>query len=133
MHEVTDTITGAKGKLFVRTWQADEGRFVVLLAHGVGEHTGRYAHVAEHLLAHGALAVSGPDHLGHGESEGSRSDFDDVDVMVEDLHLVADRLRAQDQGAPMVLVGHSLGGIIATRFAQRYGAELTALVLSAPV
>jgi alpha-beta hydrolase superfamily lysophospholipase len=129
------TIQGARGNLFVRTWSSDDGqgRYAVLLAHGVGEHTGRYAHVAEHLLARGAAVVKGPDHLSHGQSDGPPADFDDVDVMVEDLHLVADVLRAEHPELPMVLVGHSLGGIIATRFAQKYGTELAALVLSAPV
>lgn len=133
MSETTTTINGSQGELFVRTWQTDGGRFAVLLAHGLGEHTGRYRHVAEHLLAHGAAAVSGPDHFAHGESEGPRGDFEDVEVMVDDLHLVADQLRSANPGLPLVLVGHSLGGIIATRFAQKYGAELSALVLSAPV
>jgi alpha-beta hydrolase superfamily lysophospholipase len=133
MKETTTTISGAEGQLFVRTWQGDEGRYAVLLAHGLGEHTGRYGHVAVHLLAHGAAVVSGPDHLGHGQSDGPRADFDDVDVMVEDLHQVADQLRDDHPGLPLVLIGHSLGGVIAARFAQKYGAELAALVLSAPV
>jgi alpha-beta hydrolase superfamily lysophospholipase len=129
----TTTLQGARGDLFVRTWSDGQGRYGVLLAHGMGEHTGRYAHVAEHLLAHGAAVVKGPDHLSHGESDGPRGDFDDVDVMVEDLHLVADLMRSEHPDLPMVLVGHSLGGIIATRIAQKYGSMVSALVLSAPV
>jgi alpha-beta hydrolase superfamily lysophospholipase len=131
----TTTIDGARGAIVVHTWKRDDGRgrYAVLLAHGLAEHMGRYGHVAEHLLAHGAAAVTGPDHLGHGASEGPRAEFDDIDVMVADLHAVADRLRAAYPGLPVVLVGHSLGGIIATRFAQQHHEELAALVLSAPV
>lgn len=130
----TFTLPGSHGELVVREWSDPAGgRFAVLLAHGIGEHTGRYAHVAEHLLGHGASLVAGPDHFGHGESAGARADIDDLEAMVADLHLVADRLRSDHPGLPLVLVGHSLGGIIATRFAQTYPGELAALVLSAPV
>jgi alpha-beta hydrolase superfamily lysophospholipase len=134
MTATSTTLAGARGSLFVRTWKGSgDGRYVVLLAHGLAEHSGRYHHVAEHLLAHGAAVVVAPDHYAHGESEGPRADFDDIEVMVDDLHLVGQRLSADHPDLPVVLVGHSLGGIIATRYAQRYGAELAALVLSAPV
>lgn len=129
----TFTLDGCAGDLFVRTWTGDGDRYAVLLAHGVGEHTGRYDHVAEHLLAHGAAAVYGPDHLGHGHSDGERCQIDDIDRIVGDLHLVADRLREDHPGKPIVLVGHSLGGLVATRYAQLHPGELAALVLSGPV
>jgi alpha-beta hydrolase superfamily lysophospholipase len=126
-------LNGTTGELFVGTWADDVGEFAALVAHGIGEYSGRYGHVAERLISSGATAVYAPDHLGHGQSAGERSLIVDVDVMVADLHLVADRLRADYPGLPLVLVGHSLGGIIATRYAQLHREELAALVLSAPV
>ena len=107
-------------------------RFITLLAHGYGEHAGRYEHVAAMLVGLGAV-VYAPDHLGHGRSSGERALVDDIETLVTDLHAVADRARADHPGLPVVLVGHSMGGLIAARFAQRYLDELAALVLSGPV
>jgi alpha-beta hydrolase superfamily lysophospholipase len=59
--------------------------------------------------------------------------IEDFEVLVTDLHAVADRARATYPGVPLVLIGHSMGGLIASRFAQRHGDELSALVLSGPV
>ena len=124
---------GAAGRIHVTAWAGDEApRFVTLLAHGYGEHAGRYGHVAAMLVGLGAV-VYAPDHLGHGRSTGERARVDDIETLVTDLHSVADRARAENQGLPVVLVGHSMGGLIAARFAQRYLDELTALVLSGPV
>ena len=126
------SITGSQGKLVVSQWPNPEATFAVLLAHGIGEHAGRYEHVASHLVDHGAV-VYAPDHRGHGRSDGERALVDDVDAMAADLHLVAGRVRDDHPALPLVLIGHSLGGIIATRFAQQHLEELDALVLSAPV
>jgi alpha-beta hydrolase superfamily lysophospholipase len=125
-------IDGTVGEVFVRVWSSDDPSYAVLLAHGIAEHSGRYDHVAQRLVEDGAV-VYAADHHGHGGSAGERAEIEDVDIMVADLHRVADRLRADHPGLPLVLVGHSLGGIISTRFAQSYPAELTALVLTDPV
>lgn len=125
------TIDGSEGRVCVQVWDNADAWRIVLLAHGYGEHIGRYAHVAEALVARGA-AVYGPDHLGHGESAGEPALVTDFEHIVDDLHAVADVAREQHPGLPVVLVGHSMGGLIATRFAQRFGAELAGLVLSGP-
>jgi alpha-beta hydrolase superfamily lysophospholipase len=124
--------TGERDRITAREWPAETPRYVALLAHGYGEHIGRYEHVAEVLRRHGA-AVYGPDHVGHGRSAGERvlvADFEDV---VTDLDAVAERARAGHPGLPVVLIGHSMGGMIAARYAQRYGSGLAALALSGPV
>jgi alpha-beta hydrolase superfamily lysophospholipase len=123
---------GTGGTIVVRSWPNPSARYVALLAHGYGEHIGRYTYVADVLVRHGA-AVYGPDHAGHGKSAGERvlvADFDDI---VADLHAVEEQARAAYPGLPVVLIGHSMGGMIAARYAQRHGAGLTALVMSAPV
>jgi alpha-beta hydrolase superfamily lysophospholipase len=125
-------LAGARGRVVVSAWPNDEARYVALLAHGYGEHVGRYDHVARALVEHGAV-VYGPDHLGHGRSEGEPALVEDIEEVVSDLQAVAERARAAHPGLPVVLIGHSMGGIVATRFAQRNGTELAALVLSAPV
>lgn len=107
-------------------------RYVALLVHGYGEHTGRYEEVAGVLTGHGA-AVYAPDHTGHGRSDGERVVVEDFEDVVTDVHAVADLARAGHPGLPVVMVGHSMGGLIASRYAQRHPGELTALVLSGPV
>lgn len=124
-------LAGARGRIVVHEWPNPEARFVVVLAHGYGEHAGRYEHVAQRLVAEGAV-VYAPDHLGHGRSEGERAHVDDGEDFTADLHEVATRARAAHPGLPLVLLGHSMGGLIATRYAQRHEGDLDALVLSGP-
>jgi alpha-beta hydrolase superfamily lysophospholipase len=125
-------LAGSEGKINVRVWEHPGARRVVVIAHGYGEHIERYDHVARALRANGA-AVYGPDHLGHGLSAGERVLIADVEHMVDDLLQVIDRARAANPGLPVVLLGHSMGGLIATRLAQRAGRpKLAGLVLSGP-
>ncbi|MFC6885499.1 MULTISPECIES: alpha/beta hydrolase [Actinomadura] len=123
---------GVRGAVTARIWPNGGARYVALLSHGYGEHLGRYRYAADALVRHGAV-VCGPDHAGHGRSAGERVLVDDVDAWVADLRTVAESARLDHPGLPTVLIGHSMGGLIATRYAQRYGAELAALVLSGPV
>ncbi|SOD97871.1 alpha/beta hydrolase [Blastococcus haudaquaticus] len=127
------TIDGHGGRLACRTWEGEGApAYVVLLAHGYGEHAGRYEHVARALVDAGAV-VHAVDHVGHGRSEGERVLVADFEPVVDDLHAVARRAREQHPELPVVLVGHSMGGLIAARYAQRYGDSLAALVLSGPL
>lgn len=123
---------GQTERIAVHEWSNPDARFLVLIAHGYGEHSRRYDHVAELLVGEGA-AVFALDHAGHGRSEGERALIPDGDVMAADLHAVADAARERHPGLPVVLIGHSMGGLIATRFAQLNPGELAALVLSGPV
>jgi alpha-beta hydrolase superfamily lysophospholipase len=124
-------IAGTRGRIVVHHWEVDDPRLVVLLSHGYGEHARRYDHVAERLNAEGAV-VYAPDHWGHGRSDGERALASDLEAAVTDLHLVAERAAADHPGLPTALIGHSMGGLIAARYGQRYGGELSALVLSGP-
>ncbi len=83
------------------------------------------------LVEHGA-AVYAPDHHGHGRSEGEAAFIEDIEHAVSDLDQVADIAKAAYPGLPVVLLGHSMGGIIATRYAQQHRDSLTALALSGP-
>jgi len=125
-------IDGARGRIAVHTWSSDRPTFVALIVHGYGEHARRYDHVAAALVGAGA-AVYAPDHLGHGESDGERVSIQTMEDLVDDTARVAELARTERPGLPMVMIGHSMGGIIATRFAQRDGHGLSALVLSGPV
>jgi alpha-beta hydrolase superfamily lysophospholipase len=128
---VRTTIDGALGELSVQRWPAAEPRQVVVLVHGYGEHVGRYEHVARALARRGS-AVVGHDHAGHGRSAGEPALVEDFEPVVDDLHRVVTLAREEHPGMPVVLVGHSMGGLIAARYAQRHGDELAGLVLSGP-
>ncbi|MFM9448623.1 alpha/beta fold hydrolase [Streptomyces acidiscabies] len=125
-------VTGVQGRIAVHEWAAPRPRYVALLVHGYGEHLGRYEEVAGVLRGHGA-AVLGPDHAGHGLSDGERVLVGDFEDVVTDAEAVVSVARGTWPGVPLVVVGHSMGGLIAARLAQRLGGQLAALVLSGPV
>src|SRR5919205_285128 len=116
------------GGVRVRRWPAEDPERLVVLVHGYGEHIGRYEHVAEELAARGADVV-GPDHVGHGRSEGEAALVDDFEPIVDDVRAVVQDARGD---LPVVMVGHSMGGLIAARYAQRHREDLAGLVLSGP-
>jgi alpha-beta hydrolase superfamily lysophospholipase len=125
------SLAGSGGQLSVRVWPHPAAGRVVVLSHGYGEHIGRYEHVAAALVDRGAV-VYGADHLGHGESEGERVLIGDLDPVVEDLHAVVRLARERHPELAVVLVAHSMGGLIGARYAQLHRDELAGLVLSAP-
>jgi alpha-beta hydrolase superfamily lysophospholipase len=124
---VSDDMTTV-GRVQVRRWPADDPARLVVLVHGYGEHIGRYEHVARALVARGS-AVVGPDHVGHGRSGGERALVEDFEPIVDDVRAVVQDARGD---LPVVMVGHSMGGLIAARYAQRHGEDLAGLVLSGP-
>jgi alpha-beta hydrolase superfamily lysophospholipase len=126
------TYSGHAGELAARSWTVERPRYLAVLCHGYGEHIGRYEWVAQTLNEHGA-SVHGVDHAGHGRSAGERVLVTDYDDVVADVHLLVRSAKEENPGLPVVLVGHSMGGMIAARYAQLHGEELTALVLSGPV
>jgi len=125
-------------QLHTRHWPAAEpARGQVLLVHGLGEHIERYAHVAAALNAAG-WDVHGWDHRGHGQSQGKRGDIPEHDALLRDTARVMDGVRRP--GSRFVLLGHSMGGVIAARFAAEalapkpaaWSRPLDGLVLSSP-
>ncbi|MGE4425237.1 MAG: lysophospholipase [Solirubrobacteraceae bacterium] len=130
--KTTDHIDGTRGRLAVHRWIPGDPRAVVVLAHGYGEHAGRYDALARHLAGRGLVVVA-PDHAGHGESEGERALITDFEDVVTDLDRVTETVRDAFERLPRVLLGHSLGGIVATRLAQRNAAVWRGLALSGPV
>ncbi|NVO06937.1 MAG: lysophospholipase [Rhodoferax sp.] len=107
-------------------------RGVVLLVHGLGEHAGRYERLAEQLNAWG-FAVRGYDQHGHGESGGARGGLPTHTRLLDDLAEVVDATRSRMAGdVPLVLLGHSLGGLVAARFVALQVRAVQALVLSSP-
>jgi len=119
--------------LAVYDWpRPDAPRATVLLVHGLGEHAGRYDALARHLGAWG-YAVRGYDHYGHGESSGPRGGLPWDTRLLDDLTDIVDATRARmPAGQPLVLLGHSMGGLVAARFVALGLRPVDALVLSSP-
>ncbi|QDQ98133.1 alpha/beta hydrolase [Tomitella fengzijianii] len=135
VREDEGTITGVGGvELYWRSWTptAAPPKGLVVLVHGMGEHCGRYDHVADALLARG-YAVAAHDHRGHGRSGGKRSFIDRMDNLVADIGTAFDRARAAVPDVPVVMVGHSMGGLSSALWAVDNQDRLAGLVLSGPL
>ena len=130
------TFTASDGEnLAVQDWPQPQGepcRGTVLLVHGLGEHVGRYDALARRLNDWG-FAVRGYDQYGHGESAGPRGGLTSDLRLLDDLADLVDATRARmPAGQPLVLLGHSMGGLVAARFVSLKMRPVDALVLSSP-
>lgn len=117
--------------LAMAAWIPDAPRAVAYVCHGHAEHLGRYSHLVTALTSRG-YAVYGQDHRGHGRSSGRRALVMRFDDFVDDFRLLTDRAHREHPDLPQVLIGHSMGGLIAVRYALQYGDDLAALVTSGP-
>src|SRR5690606_28266137 len=129
--------TGAAGRsIYWQSWLPDgQAVGVVVVLHGYAEHSGRYPHVAAALNAAG-YAVYALDQHGHGRSDGPRANIDSFAGVFIDTDRLVRKAAAAHDGLPVFLLGHSMGGLIATGYVcevtglPRY--PLAGLVLSAP-
>ncbi len=131
------TFTASDGdNIALQDWPLSEGvalRGVVIVVHGLGEHAGRYGQVA-HRLNRWGFAVRGYDQYGHGESDGKRGALPVSARLLEDLTDVIESTRARmAPGLPLILLGHSLGGLVAACQVAFRPVPVQGLVLSSPV
>ena len=120
-------------RLYTQSWLPDgTPRAVIVIAHGFGEHSGRYGHVAARLVDEG-YAVHALDHRGHGQSEGPRAVIDRTDNAVADLDQFLVRASSEHAPAATFLLGHSMGGMISVRYALAHQDRLAGLMLSSPL
>ncbi len=131
MQEAKGKLIGKKGmQLSYGQWYPEDSpNAVIILVHGYAEHRGRYPHVIEAMVARG-YAVFALDHRGHGASEGPRACVEHFDYFVEDLDLLVREATQAHPTLPLALYGHSMGGLIATRYALEHEKEVDALILS---
>jgi alpha-beta hydrolase superfamily lysophospholipase len=118
-------------QLYYRRWlPPGEPAAVVVIVHGVGEHGGRYAAVAEKFCRHGYAAYA-LDLRGHGNSAGDRVLVAAFAEYLDDLDSLLDRLATRHPDLPVYLLGHSMGGAVVTQLALRGRPEIRGLILSA--
>lgn len=123
---------GVRHPIHTHIWSPPDPRYIAVFVHGYADHAGRYGDLAEALNRHGAV-VHAPDHMGSGQSGGERARVDDHDELVDDLATAVEHARTTHPGLPVVMIGHSIGATVATRYAQRHPGAPAALVLAAPV
>jgi alpha-beta hydrolase superfamily lysophospholipase len=118
------------GDIFYRHWRAAAPvNAVILLAHGLGEHCGRYQAFAEYFLARG-ISVVAPDHLGHGASPGERTHIVEFEDFLRPLEELREKISQWYPEAPCFLIGHSMGGLIAARYLLDHQAQFAGAALS---
>ena len=119
----------------IQDWPLEPGadlRGVVVIVHGLGEHAGRYDHVARRLNDWG-FAVRGFDHYGHGESGGARGGLPSENRLLDDLADIIDSTRVRmNKATPLILLGHSMGGLVVARFVSLRMRPVQGLVMSSP-
>ncbi len=119
-------------RLYWQGWLPDgDVRAAVIVAHGYGEHGGRYGNLVERIVPLG-FAVYALDHRGHGRSEGPRGHVDRFAEYVADLHALRVRVGEEHRGKPLFLIGHSMGGLIAAHYLLVHSSGLAGAVLSSP-
>ncbi len=132
---LTTYVASDGDNLAIQDWPLDPGtrlRGVVLLVHGLGEHAGRYEELARRLNDWG-FAVRGYDHYGHGDSGGARGGLPSDQRLVEDLADVLGSTRKRmDANTPLILLGHSMGGLVAAQLVAQGLGRVEGLVLSSP-
>lgn len=119
-------------QLVGRSWKPDsEPRAVVCLVHGLGEHCGRYQHVAAELMEAG-FAVLACDQRGHGRSGGKRGVIPSYDALMDEIGLLLEQASQRYPGKPRFLYGHSLGGNEVINHALRRKPALAGVIATSP-
>jgi lysophospholipase len=133
MRHSEGTFTASDGlTIFHQAWLPDDDpKAVVLLFHGLAEHSGRYAHVGARFVDAG-YAVHAPDHRGHGRSDGKRAFVTSYDEFQRDLAQFRDIVEAQHPGLPVIVLGHSMGGNLAMGHVLDHQPGVRGMALSGP-
>ena len=123
-------LTRAQHRIFYRRWEVNSSKGALVITHGLGEHSGRYQHLAKYFNTQG-YSVFALDHRGHGQSEGKRGHVETFEDYGDDLHVLLTWVASQGFDGRIHLLGHSMGAVIATGYAIRYK-NVASVILSSP-
>lgn len=120
-------------EFYTQTWKegTEQPKKVIVVQHGFGEHSGRYRNLIGALEGEKA-AVYALDARGHGKTPGKRGHISDFNLYASDLAVLIQKAREENKGVPMILLGHSMGALIATLavLKSEIETELNGLILS---
>ncbi len=118
--------------LFAQGWKpSGKVKAVLSLVHGIGEHSDRYHHVADHLnqKGYGLIAF---DHRGHGKSEGQRGHFPNYELLMDDIEIHLKESANRYPDVPHILYGHSMGGNLVLNYVLRRKPNLAGVIATSP-
>jgi alpha-beta hydrolase superfamily lysophospholipase len=127
------TFKGAGGlDLFYQSWHPETAvNAVLVIVHGLGEHSGRYQNVVNHFVPKG-YAIYSFDHRGHGRSPGQQGFINSFDEFQQDVHAFVQMVSQREAGKPFFLMGHSMGGGIVLNYILHHPEGLDGVIASAP-
>ena len=132
LHESGHFNNAEGARLFYQSWApSDDLKSVLVVVHGLAEHGGRYLNLVNEFVPRGYMVCS-MDNRGHGHSDGRRSYINRFTDYLIDLDEYVDLIRCENPDIKLFMIGHSLGGTIATAYAEVHQAKLAGLILSAP-
>lgn len=130
LHESGHFVSNDGVQLFYQLWRPrDKEKGALCVAHGLGEHSGRYANLVNKLVPAG-WSVFALDHRGHGKSQGKRGHVDSFSQYINDLDVFIDIIKTKSK-SPLFLFGHSMGGLIALSYAILHPDKIKGVVSSA--
>lgn len=118
-------------KFFYRDWDVENAKRVIVLIHGMGEHSGRYDHVAKFFNQYG-YAVVAIDHYGHGLSDGKRGTMPSFDFLLNYVEAFIEEAQKKHPNADLILYGHSMGGGTALNYLLRKNNPFKAAIITSP-
>lgn len=116
---------------FGQIWQGKTARAVVVLAHGMGEHSNRYTHVAQKLTDNG-YAVVALDHFGHGKTGGKRGHNPSFDAVLESISKTIEKATEHFPKLPVFLYGHSMGGNVVVNYVLQKKHNVQGAIATSP-
>ena len=132
MNHVEGSFKGVRdANIYYQAWLPDgEAKAVLLIVHGLGEHSGRYMNVVDAVVPRG-YAVYALDHIGHGKSDGGREVVKRFEDYTDTLTTYLALVKGREAGKPVFLMGHSMGGLIASFYLLDHQDAFSGAVISA--
>lgn len=119
--------------IYIQNWLPENpAKAVLLIVHGLNEHSGRYDYFSNFFVNEG-FAVYSMDLIGHGKSDGTRAYVKDFVNYIDDINLYLDKIKQLQPGSPIFLIGHSMGGLIGALLLIDYPDQFAGAVLSGSV